>query len=60
MEIPERHWAFFGRAMLLVSGIILILFPFYAKEDFIHWFMELWVVLLGVVAILVFFASRGN
>jgi hypothetical protein len=59
MSFSESQWAVFGRTMMLFSGFVLLSFPLYAREDFIHTFMKLWVMCFGVACICAFFA-RGK
>jgi hypothetical membrane protein len=60
MLLTRDQWAKFGKTMMLFSGIILILFPLYSKEDAIHAFMKLWVMLYGLACILIYFNSRSR
>ncbi|MBM3308970.1 MAG: hypothetical protein FJY77_01830 [Candidatus Altiarchaeales archaeon] len=60
MLLTEDQWAKFGKTMMLFSGVILILFPLYSKQDAIHTFMKLWVMLYGLACILIYLASRSR
>ncbi|MFH1126015.1 MAG: hypothetical protein V1703_02715 [Candidatus Altiarchaeota archaeon] len=60
MLLSRGQWVLLGKTMMLFSGIILILFPRYTKEDFIHTFMKFWVMLYGLACILLFFTSRDS
>ena len=60
MRTTSDQWIRYGKSMMLFSGIILILFPLYAKEDFIHAFMKFWVMAHGAACILLFFTTRSG
>jgi hypothetical protein len=60
MLLTKKHWVTYGRTMMLFSGLILLIFPLYTREDFIHTFLKLWVMLHGLACILLYFASRGD